>query len=84
MERGVRLIGNGQAPVQMYWDHLLSLIQQDKLDPMEMVTHRIKLEDMDLAYQMFDARQEGVQKIYVQTKFSHSPSKESPVLTKLQ
>lgn len=33
MEKGVRLIGNGQAPVHKYWEEILSLIQEGKFDP---------------------------------------------------
>lgn len=34
MEKGVRVIGNGQAPVQKYWDHILNeYIIPGKFDP---------------------------------------------------
>ena len=33
MERGVRLIGNGQAPVHLYWEELLKKIQSGEIDP---------------------------------------------------
>ena len=32
MERGIRLIGNGQAPVQKYWKELLEMIRTGELD----------------------------------------------------
>ncbi|OJD25695.1 hypothetical protein ACJ73_02942 [Blastomyces percursus] len=56
MQRGVRLIGNGQAPVQKYWEHLLSLIESGTLDPLRMISTRVKLEDLDLVYSMYDER----------------------------
>lgn len=33
MEKGVRLIGNGQAPVHKYWEEILDLIKAGKFDP---------------------------------------------------
>jgi hypothetical protein len=33
METGIHLNGNGQAPVQKYWEELLVLIQQEKICP---------------------------------------------------
>lgn len=70
MERGIRLIGNGQAPVQRYWKHILRLVEEEKLNPLDMVTHRIKFDDMVEAYDKFASRETGVQKIFVETKFS--------------
>ncbi|KAL1956175.1 hypothetical protein VTO42DRAFT_7610 [Malbranchea cinnamomea] len=70
MERGIRLIGNGQAPVQRYWKQILQMVQDGKLDPLHMVTHRIKLDEMEAAYRKFHARDKGVQKLFVQTRFS--------------
>ena len=83
MERGVRLIGNGQAPVHLYWKSLLNMIQGGQLDPLQMVTHRIDLSDMDKLYHKYDAREPGLQKVFVQTKFSDPPCKGGPELTKL-
>jgi threonine dehydrogenase-like Zn-dependent dehydrogenase len=83
METGVRLIGNGQAPVQKYWKDLLGHIQQEKIHPLHMVTHRFKLEDMEKVYDLFNKRDPGMQKVFVQTKFSASPAKGAPTLTEL-
>jgi threonine dehydrogenase-like Zn-dependent dehydrogenase len=83
MERGIRLIGNGQAPVHLYWEELLKKIQSGDLDPLHMVTHRYDIADFQKIYQMFDAREKGVQKIFVQTKFSDPPAQGCPELTKL-
>lgn len=81
MQRGIRLIGNGQAPVHKYWDELLRMIQQGTLDPLPMVSHRVRLEDLDKVYYKFEARDEGMQKIYVETKFSAPAAEGSPPLT---
>jgi len=81
MERGIRLIGNGQAPVHLYWDDLLKKIQKGEIDPLKMVTHRVRVEDMAKVYYKFDKREDHMQKVYVQTKFSAPPCEGSPALT---
>ena len=81
MERGIRLIGNGQAPVQKYWHELMEMIQKKEIEPLDMVSHRVKMEDMAEVYKRYDAREEGMQKVYVQTQFSQSPCEGSPALT---
>jgi threonine dehydrogenase-like Zn-dependent dehydrogenase len=85
MERGIRLIGNGQAPVHKYWEELLEMIRKGELDPTIMLTHRFSLEDMEEVYKKFDARKEedGIMKVFVETKFSAPPAKGCPQLTKL-
>ncbi|KAJ5304289.1 uncharacterized protein N7443_003949 [Penicillium atrosanguineum] len=81
METGVRLIGNGQAPVHKYWKELMELIQNGQLNPLDMVTHRVRLEDMEKVYAAFDQRDQGMQKIFVQTRHSAPPSDGAPKLT---
>ncbi|KAH7136234.1 chaperonin 10-like protein [Dactylonectria macrodidyma] len=81
MQRGIRLIGNGQAPVHMYWNELLSKIQKGELDPLQMVSHRVRLEDIDKVYAKFDAREDGMQKVFVETKFSFPRDANGPELT---
>ncbi|KAK4691197.1 hypothetical protein P7C71_g5751, partial [Lecanoromycetidae sp. Uapishka_2] len=81
MERGIRLIGNGQAPVHLYWEQLLQMIREGKTDPYKMLTHRVKVEEMDVVYQKYNERLKGMQKIFVQTKFSDPPAEGTPALT---
>ncbi|KAF9553311.1 GroES-like protein [Agrocybe pediades] len=84
MEKGVRLIGNGQAPVHLYWEEILNdYIIPGKFDPTFVLTHRVPLEDMDKLYAAFDKRQAGVEKVFVQTKFSSEPSPGCPKLTRV-
>lgn len=83
METGIRLCGNGQAPVHKYWKELLALIQQDKIHPMDMVTHRYKLDDMEKVYELFNKRADGMQKIFVETQYSAAPAVGSPAVTHL-
>ncbi|KAL9610518.1 MAG: hypothetical protein Q9167_004778 [Letrouitia subvulpina] len=80
MERGIRLIGNGQAPVHLYWTDLLKMIQDGSLDPTIMLSHRVDLSEMDTLYQKFDQRADHLQKVFVQTKFSDPPAEGTPGL----
>jgi len=82
MERGIRLIGNGQAPVHKYWHELLEKIQKNEIDPLKMVTHRVRIEDMAQVYHDFDLKNDGMQKIYCETRFSAPPCEGSPGLKK--
>ncbi|KAF8471214.1 alcohol dehydrogenase [Kalaharituber pfeilii] len=83
MERGVRLIGNGQAPIQKYWKDLLKMIQNNEIDPLMTLTHRISLEDVPTAYTKYDKKLEGIVKVFVETKFSDPPSAGAPRLAQL-
>ncbi len=56
MQRGICLIGNGQASVCKNWEELLGMIQKGELDPLQMVSYRARLEDLDNVYHWFDER----------------------------
>lgn len=80
MERGIRFIGNGQAPVHYYWEDLLKRIQSGEIDPLKMLSHRVKVEDLEQVYYDFDAKKDHMQKVYVQTRFSAPACEGSPPL----
>lgn len=81
MQRGIRLVGNGQAPVHKYWHDLLKQIQTGELDPLQMVSHRVRLEDLDKVYYKFQKHEDGIQKVFVETKFSLPKAEGTPELT---
>ncbi|RYP67063.1 hypothetical protein DL769_005851 [Monosporascus sp. CRB-8-3] len=81
MQRGIRLIGNGQAPVHKYWDDLLVKIQKGELNPLQMVSHRVRMENLDKVYAKFNNREDMMQKVYVETKFSLPTCPGCPQLT---
>ncbi|KAE8442581.1 hypothetical protein EG329_003068 [Mollisiaceae sp. DMI_Dod_QoI] len=81
MERGVRLVGNGQAPVHMYWEKLCKMIESGEIDPLKMVSHRVDVSELDEVYYKFEKKEDGMQKVFVQTKFSAPPTPGSPSLT---
>jgi len=81
MQRGIRLIGNGQAPVHKYWDELLRQIRNGELDPTMMLSHRFRIDDMDKVYKKFDVKEDAMQKVFVQTKHSFPRAEGTPELT---
>jgi threonine dehydrogenase-like Zn-dependent dehydrogenase len=81
MERGVRLIGNGQAPVWLYWEKLLKMIQDGTIEPLKMVTHRVDISEIDKVYYKFDKKEDNIQKVFISTKFSDPPAPGAPQLT---
>lgn len=84
MEKGVKLIGNGQSPVHLYWKEILNdYIIPGKFDPTFMITHRVPIDDMVKLYGAFDKRQDGVSKVFVETKFSNPPSTGNPRTTRV-
>jgi len=73
METGIRLIGNGQAPVHKWWKEILNdYLIPGKIRPTELfVTHRVKLEDMPSVYAKMDSKSEDhIIKTFVETKFT--------------
>lgn len=48
-----------------------------------MISHRVPLEDFPKLYQTFDKRESGVMKVFVETKFSNSPSPGCPTLSRV-
>jgi threonine dehydrogenase-like Zn-dependent dehydrogenase len=68
--------------VHLYWHDLLEKIQKNEIDPLKMVTHRVRIEDMAKVYEDFDAKNDGMQKVYVETRFSAPPCEGSPALKK--
>ncbi|KAJ6572755.1 GroES-like protein [Mycena vulgaris] len=83
MEKGIRLIGHGQAPVHKYWHELLAMIEAGKIDPTFVVTHRVALDEFPELYAAFDKRVGGVEKVFVETKFSAPPSAGAPPLSRV-
>jgi threonine dehydrogenase-like Zn-dependent dehydrogenase len=86
MEKGIRFIGGGQAPVQRYWKEILAnYIQTGLLDPLfkELITHRFPLRDIPLIYKHFDQKEKGILKTFVETRFSEPPAPGFPKLTTL-
>ncbi|MCB5239545.1 zinc-dependent alcohol dehydrogenase [Niallia circulans] len=61
-ERNITL-KTGQAPVIHYMPMLFDWISSGKIDPTEIITHRISLDDASSAYQMFNDHEDEVIKV---------------------
>jgi threonine dehydrogenase-like Zn-dependent dehydrogenase len=83
MEKGIRLIGCGQAPVQKYIPECLGYIERGEFDPTLILTHRFELEAVPEVYKRFDLKDSGIMKVFVQTKFSSPPASGTPQLMQL-
>jgi threonine dehydrogenase-like Zn-dependent dehydrogenase len=87
MEKGIRFIGGGQAPVQKYWKDVLSkYIQTGKLDKLfdKMVTHRFRIDEIPAIYESFDKKEKDILKVFVETKFSAPPAPGFPRTSSLE
>lgn len=56
-------IKSGQAPVIHYMPMLFDMISSGKIDPTEIITHQISLDNASEAYQMFNDHQDDVIKV---------------------
>lgn len=83
MEKGVKLKGNGQAPVHLYWEEILGYLREGKVDISWLVSHRVSLDEFPALYKAFDERRGGIEKVFVETKFSNPPSAGFPKLSKV-
>jgi len=54
-----------------------------KFDPTFMITHRVPLEDMAKLYEAFAQRKAGVEKVFVETRFSSEASGGCPKRTRV-
>ena len=83
MERGIKLIGCGQSPVQKYWKDILHWVETGEVDPTIMLTHRFTIDDVAKSYKVLEHRQEGLVKCFIETRFSHPRAQGTPELTRL-
>jgi len=62
MEKGLTVRG-GQVHVQRYWRDLLERIRVGEIDPTFVITHRMRLDQAEEAYQLFDSKADNVLKV---------------------
>jgi len=88
MERGIRFIGNGQAPCHKWMGEVMNdWVATGKVKPTELfVSHRISIDDIAKCYYLQDKHDEKykIMKPFVTTRFSNPPSAGGPQLTKLE
>jgi len=83
MEKGIRLIGCGQAPVQKYWTECLGYIQRGEFDPTLVLSHRFRFENIVEVYKRFDIKDSSVMKVFLETRFSSPATPGTPPLMNL-
>ncbi|PWN18661.1 GroES-like protein [Microstroma glucosiphilum] len=88
MEKGIKLMGNGQAPVQKYWQKILDdYIIPGKFRPEIILTHRFKIDECDKVYDAFDRKVfdddkgVGLMKCFLETKHSAPRAEGTPALS---
>lgn len=57
---------SGIVSPQVYWPKLLPLIERGRLDPTEIISHRLPLADGVRGYQLFDEHSDGALKVVLQ------------------
>jgi threonine dehydrogenase-like Zn-dependent dehydrogenase len=62
MEKGMQMRG-AQTPCQKFWGFLKDLIDEGKIDPTFVITHKPPLEEASEHYKMFDEKKDGVVKV---------------------
>ncbi|EZG51530.1 putative alcohol dehydrogenase [Gregarina niphandrodes] len=78
MEKGIRMVGCGQAPIQRYWTTCIEHIMSGRFDPTVVYSHRASLEQTPLVYKLFDNKQ--MWKVFLETKASNPPTPGLPTL----
>ncbi|WP_062356691.1 zinc-dependent alcohol dehydrogenase [Bacillus kwashiorkori] len=53
----------GQAPVNHYMPKLFNLIKEGKIDPTDIITHRLPLTEAEYAYEVFDEKKDNCIKV---------------------
>ncbi|GJM79586.1 hypothetical protein HMSSN139_20820 [Paenibacillus sp. HMSSN-139] len=62
MQRNVN-IRSGQAPVIHYMPHMYELISSGKVDPGDIITHVIPLDEAKRGYEVFDMKTDACIKV---------------------
>lgn len=87
MQRGIRMIGNGQAPTHKYMQRIMDdYIVTGKMKPREIfVSHRFVIDDIDKVYYSMRERdpKDKIIKAFIATDASAPPAPGGPPLTRL-
>ena len=70
----------GQTHVQQHMPALLELIEAGKLDPAAIITHRLRLEDAQLGYKLFDRKEQECRKVVLVPGLPPSSTGSGPAL----
>lgn len=61
-DKGIKLM-TGQAPVQAHFDHLMTLVREKKVILDDIITHKLPLEKIAEAYQIFNNKEDNCMKV---------------------
>lgn len=53
----------GQCPVHAYIDQILQLIKEKRIDPTDIITHKLSLDQAPYAYEIFDKKEDNCIKV---------------------
>jgi S-(hydroxymethyl)glutathione dehydrogenase/alcohol dehydrogenase len=53
----------GQAPVIPYMPRLYKMLEENKFDPSDIITHKLPLDKAEYGYEVFDTRTDGCIKV---------------------
>ncbi|GAB6178683.1 zinc-dependent alcohol dehydrogenase [Desulfotomaculum defluvii] len=60
--RGITL-KMGQCPATAYVDYLLGWVKEGRIDPTDIITHRLKIDEGEKGYEIFDQKQDNCIKV---------------------
>jgi len=79
MEKGITLVGCSQNPGHKYGETCLKHIQDGTFDPLDVVSHRFKLEQIADVYKRFNEKAGGIEKVFLETVYA-PPRAAGPIL----
>jgi hypothetical protein len=71
-------LSSGQSPTQKNWKKCLDLIKSGELDPTFLITHRAGLSSGPSLYKKFDAKEDGIVKVFLRPDIILQPSVPEP------
>ncbi|KAH8678675.1 hypothetical protein BGZ60DRAFT_401571 [Tricladium varicosporioides] len=64
MERDIRLVGNGQALVHMYWENLLKMVKSEEINSLEMASNPMDMDEVANIYYRFEKEDRVQRRLY--------------------
>lgn len=73
MEMSLTMRG-GQTHVQRYWEDLLGMVREGKLDPTIVITHELPLEKAPYGYKIFNDKEDDCVKVVLKPRIGREPA----------
>jgi threonine dehydrogenase-like Zn-dependent dehydrogenase len=55
--RGLTFVMSGLCPIHAWWERAMTAVEEGKIDPLPIVSHRLPLDEAPRGYEMFEARE---------------------------